>query len=174
MLAESDLNMQRLNRKVDNNSVAIEECVRDIRTECIGSDDLEAVRVEVMNTLERIKMEDLEMRSEGLLSTSNKENNNNYNYNNNQQNATAFPFDKTALLDEIAISRPSISEITNLLTTRLEPVAASLQNLQMSFGEMQRHVSSLPPVPKGLVSDEMLGETVSKAVKNAVVADGGR
>jgi hypothetical protein len=81
---------------------------------------------------------------------------------------------KNAILDEVAISRPDRVEIERLVMTRLEPVAGSLNALHVEMGEMRRHVTSLPPVPSGIVDGEQLGQTVNDAVRRALSGDGGR
>ena len=44
----------------------------------------------------------------------------------------------------------------------------------MEMGELRRQVSSLPPVPPGLVDQEQLSNTVNDAVRRALSSDGGR
>jgi len=82
--------------------------------------------------------------------------------------------DRTSIMDEVAISRPDRSEVETLVMSRLEPVAGSVNSLHMEVGELRRHVSSLPPVPAGLVDQEQLSNTVNDAVKRALSNDGGR
>ncbi|GMI17702.1 hypothetical protein TrLO_g1093 [Triparma laevis f. longispina] len=82
--------------------------------------------------------------------------------------------DRVSILDEVAISRPDRSEVETLVMSRLEPVAGSVNSLHMEVGELRRHVSSLPPVPAGLVDQEQLGNVVNDAVKRALSSDGGR
>jgi len=82
--------------------------------------------------------------------------------------------DKNSLLDEIGISRPDRSEVEKMLMTRIEPIAETVRSLQMGLGEVDREVRGIAPVPKGLVNQEMLAETVNNAVKMALTADGGR
>jgi len=44
--------------------------------------------------------------------------------------------DRNSIIDEIAISRPDRGEIEQLVMTRVEPVAGSVNNLHMEVGEV--------------------------------------
>ena len=98
---------------------------------------------------------------------------------NKENNAGAPPpsfslKDRNSIIDEITISRPDRSEIEHLVMTRIEPVAGSLNALHMEVGELRRHVSSLPPVPAGLVDQEQLSHAVDDSIRRALSNDGGR
>ena len=61
-MAESDLSLQRLSRRVDSVEVAIADQMRGVERSFVRPDELEQVRVEIFNEIERIKLEDLQVR----------------------------------------------------------------------------------------------------------------
>ena len=81
---------------------------------------------------------------------------------------------RTSILDEIAISRPDRSETERLLMSRLEPVARSLNSLQVEVGEVRRLAASVPAEPTGGVDQAQLSDAVTKAVRTALSNDGDR
>ena len=63
-MAETDLSIQRLTRRLNDVEEGLTEQNRETARRFINTEELETVRAEIFNELERLKMEDLQMRVE--------------------------------------------------------------------------------------------------------------
>jgi len=64
VMAETDLSIQRLTRRLNDVEEGLTEQNRETARRFINTEELETVRAEIFNELERLKMEDLQMRVE--------------------------------------------------------------------------------------------------------------